>query len=51
VKRASFLVVVFAGLLIIGSSTSVWAAQLEARLLPDADVANIKMKFQRTVYI
>lgn len=50
-KRASFLVVVFAGLLIIGSSTSVWAAQLEARLLPDADVANIKMKFQRTVYI
>jgi hypothetical protein len=51
VKRASFLAVVFAGLLIIGSSTSVWAAQLEARLLPDADVANIKMKFQRTVYI
>lgn len=50
-KRASFLAVVFAGLLIIGSSTSVWAAQLEARLLPDADVANIKMKFQRTVYI
>jgi hypothetical protein len=51
VKRASFLAVIFAGLLIIGSSTSVWAAQLEARLLPDADVANIKMKFQRTVYI
>jgi hypothetical protein len=51
VKRASFLVVVFAGLLIIGSSTSVWAAQLEARLLPDADVANIKVKFQRTIYI
>jgi len=51
VKRASFLVVVFAGLLIIGSSTSVWGAQLEARLLPDADAANIKINFQRTVYI
>ncbi len=50
-KRASFLVVVFAGLLIIGSSTSVWGAQLEARLLPDADAANIKINFQRTVYI
>jgi hypothetical protein len=51
VKRASFLAVIFAGLLIIGSSTSVFGAQLEARLIPDADVANIKMKFQRTIYI
>jgi hypothetical protein len=51
VKRASFLAVVFASLLITGSSTAVWGAQLEARLIPDADVANIKMKFQRTVYI
>jgi len=51
VKRASFLVVVFAGLLIIGSSTSVWAAQLEARLVPDADSANISIIYQRTVFV
>ena len=50
-KGASFLVVVFAGLLIIGSSTSVWGAQLDARLVPDADSANIKIGFQRTVFI
>lgn len=50
-KRASFLVVVFTCLLVIGSSTSVWGAQLDARLIPDADSANISMIFQRTVFI
>lgn len=51
VKRASFLVVVFAGLLIIGNSISAWGAQLDARLVPDADSANISMIFQRTIFI
>ena len=39
------------GLLIISSSTSVFGAQLEARLIPDADSAKIKMTFQRNIFI
>ncbi len=38
-------------LLIIGSSVSAFGAQLEARMLPDADSAKIKMTFQRSIFI
>lgn len=38
-------------LLIIGSSTSVFGAQLEAKLVPDAESAKIKMTFQRSIFI
>jgi hypothetical protein len=51
VKRVSFLAGVITGLLIFGSSTSVFGAQLDARLVPDGDSANIKLIFQRTVFI
>lgn len=51
VFRASFLVVLFAGLLIIGSSTSVFGAQLDAKIIPDAESVKIKMIYQRTLSI
>jgi hypothetical protein len=49
--RSSILIVFFIGLLIIGSSTSVFGAQLEARIVPDAESAKIKMTFQRNIFI
>ena len=48
--RASVLVVIFTGLLIIGSSSSVWGAQLDARLLPDEESADIKITYQRNIW-
>lgn len=49
--RASVLVILFTGLLIIGSNTSVWGAQLEAKMIPDDESAKIKMTYQRTISI
>ena len=49
--RSSILIVFFTGLLIISSSTSAFGAQLEARLVPDADSTKIKMTFQRSIFI
>jgi hypothetical protein len=51
VLRSSVLIVFFISLLIIGSSVSAFGAQLEARMLPDADSANIKVTFQRSIFI
>ncbi|MEX2060549.1 MAG: hypothetical protein WD966_05785, partial [Nitrosopumilaceae archaeon] len=49
--RSSILIVFFIGLLIIGSNTSVFGAQLEARIVPDAESAKIKIIFQRNIFI
>lgn len=38
-------------LIIIGSSSPVWAAQLDARINPDSPTSNIQIKYQRTVMI
>ncbi len=51
VFRAPILVVFFSGLLIIGSSTSVWGAQLDAKIIPDDESVKIKMIYQRTLKI
>lgn len=51
VFRASIFVVLFTGLLIVGSGTSVWGAQLDAKIIPDDESAKIKMTFQRTITI
>ena len=51
VMRALVLTVVFTGLLILGSSSSVWAAQLDARLVPDEPSADIKITYQRNIWI
>ncbi len=49
--RASVLVVIFTGLLIIGSSSSVWGAQLDARLVPDEESADFQIRYQRNIWI
>ncbi|MCH8995814.1 MAG: hypothetical protein IH915_01895, partial [Thaumarchaeota archaeon] len=51
VLRASIFVVFFTGLLIIGSSTSVWGAQLDAKIIPDEQSVKIKMTYQRTIFV
>ena len=51
VLRASVLVVIITGLLIIGSSSSVWGAQLDARLVPDDESADFKITYQRNIWI
>ena len=49
--RVSIFVVFFTGLLIIGSSTSVWGAQLDAKIIPDDESVKIKITYQRTLKI
>lgn len=49
--RSSVFIIFFTSLLIIGSSVSAFGAQLDARMLPDADSADIKVIFQRTIFI
>ena len=49
--RASIFVVFFTGLLIVGSSTSVWGAQLDAKIIPDDESVKIKIIYQRTLKI
>lgn len=39
------------GLLIIGSNTSAFGAQLDAKIVPDADATNVKIIFQRNIFI
>ncbi len=51
VFRAPILVVFFSGLLIIASSTSVWGAQLDVKIIPDDESVKIKMIYQRTLKI
>ncbi len=51
VFRAPILVVFFTGLLIIGGSTLVWGAQLDAKIIPDDESVKIKMTYQRTLKI
>lgn len=51
VFRASIFVVLFTGLLIIGSGTSVWGAQLDAKIIPDEGSVKVKMIYQRTLSI
>jgi len=51
VLRAWIFVVFFTGLLIIGSGTSVWGAQLDAKIIPDDESTKIKITYQRTLKI
>lgn len=48
--RAVLLTVILASLIILGSSTSVFAAQLEARINPDTDSSPFKMSYLKTVF-
>jgi len=38
-------------LIVFGTSSSVWAAQLDARINPDSPSSSIEIKYQRTIFI
>lgn len=50
-SRAVTLTILLAGLIVIGSSTPVWAAQMDARINPNTDSSPFKMNYQKTVFI
>ena len=51
VFRATLFAIIFTVLLIIGSTSTVFGAQLDARLVPEADEAHFEIKYQRTIFI
>ena len=50
-SRSLILTVLLAGLIVIGTSTPVWAAQLDAKINPNNDESPFKMNYQKTVFI
>ena len=50
-SRTVFLAVLIAGLFVIGSSSSVWAAQIDARINPNSDASPFSYNFQKTIFI
>ena len=50
-SRTVFLAVLIAGLFVIGSSSSVWAAQVDARINPNSDMSPFSYHYQKTVFI
>jgi hypothetical protein len=51
VSRTVFLAVLIASLFVIGSSSSVWAAQIDARINPNSDTSPFSYNFQKTIFI
>ena len=49
--RAALFAIIFTSLLIVGSSSSVWAAQLDARINPESSSSKIDINYQKTVFI
>jgi hypothetical protein len=51
VSRAVLLTVLLAGILVIGSSSPAWAAQMDARVNPNSEESFFKINYQKTVFI
>jgi len=51
VSRAVILTVLLAGLVVIGTSSPAWAAQLDARINPNSDTSPFSMHYLKTVFI
>ena len=51
VSRALVLTVLIAGLIVVGTSTPAWAAQLDARINPNNESSPFMMNYQKTVFI
>ncbi|MFQ5782038.1 MAG: hypothetical protein ACE5GR_03155 [Nitrosopumilus sp.] len=49
-SRALIFTVLLAGLIVIGTSTPVWAAQFDARLNPNSDSSPFSVHYQKTVF-
>lgn len=50
-SRVAVLTILLAGLIVISSSSPVWAAQLDARINPLSDHSPFTMKYQKTIFI
>ena len=50
-SKAIFLAVLLSGLIVIGSSSSVWAAQVDARINPNAEKSSFSYNYQKTIFI
>ena len=50
-SKTVFLAVLIAGLFVIGSSSSVWAAQVDARINPNSDTSPFSYHYQKTIFI
>lgn len=50
-SRTVFLAVLIASLFVIGSSSSVWAAQIDARINPNSNASPFSYNFQKTIFI
>jgi len=51
VSRTVFLAVLIAGMFVIGSSSPVWAAQVDARINPNSDTSPFSYHYQKTIFI
>ena len=50
-SRSLFFTILLAGLIVVGTSTPAWAAQLDARINPNNDESPFKMTYLKTVFI
>ena len=50
-SRAGLLAILFTGLLVIGTSSPAWAAQIDARINPNSDQSFFDINYQKTVFI
>ena len=50
-SRSLILTILIAGLIVVGTSTPAWAAQLDAKINPNSDKSPFEMKYQKTVFI
>ena len=51
VSRTVILSVLLASLIVIGTSTPIWAAQLDARINPNSESSPFKITYLKTIYI
>jgi len=50
VSKAIFLTVLLTGLIVMGTSSPAWAAQLDARINPNSDSSPFSVHYQKTVF-
>jgi len=50
-KNVPFFTILLSVLIIFGTSSPVWAAQLDARINPDNPDFNFNVKYQRTIFL
>jgi len=51
VSRSLILTILIAGLIVVGTSSPVWAAQFDAKVNPDSDTSPFKISYLKTVFI